>query len=182
MVPERLSIPRTCEVGMASKRASRLRLGLGCLVLLLTVPTLLMELWSYSRTLYRWHNAESEIRIYVESNFDTPADSVNYRVTHRGKIISYGYLGADSLEPRHFEQAATADGRLVCVYETDQLGAGAVRVLIIADLVAEECWPTEFDPESAPEILARWKNRYALLRKEHPHLPEVSYFDPPTNP
>jgi hypothetical protein len=141
-----------------------------------------MALWDYSHTLYHWHGSQTEIRIYVDSEFDQTADSVNYRVTHKGKVIAELWLARYQPEPLHFEQVATADGRLVCVYEMDQLRAGRVLGLFIVDLVAEECWPLSMAAESTPEVLARWKNLYALLRKEHPHLPEVSYFDPPKDP
>ena len=115
-----------------------------------------------------------EIQLLAIDDFDV-GSTLTYEVLSSGRPITLGsgaWLGLapwDSGISLDVHQGVSADGSVVGIWSP----ASASDVFVLYHRPSGESWPGLRDDESRsmPEVMSKWRARYALLRQRHPELP-----------
>jgi hypothetical protein len=101
---------------------------------------------------------------------------VYYRVDAGGReVIHTMFLDHDDKGEYVFRMVSADGGRLVCVYEVTR-AADNDYLFLIYDARTGESWPRTWADEGGDleQAAAKWRERYRVLKAEHPELPAPS--------
>jgi hypothetical protein len=111
-----------------------------------------------------------------EKLFEPHALMIYYRVDAGGQEVIYTtFLDHDDEGEYVFRMVSANGGRLVCVYEVTR-AVHNYYLFLIYDAQTGESWPRTMHDEGGDldQAAAKWRERYRMLKAEHPELPAPS--------